>query len=155
MQYDMLFLFPLAALIGCAHISHQDPQTRLEITNTGSAHDSAHGAVEPVQATDPRSYKTVEQTYVPGGSVWGYAPGNVGYVPGQGFVTGSPVSTLPPLATLNVVTALPSGHQTQVTPINGEQAIVACPKNRPPKTVAEQAACAVAGVLALTESRTK
>ena len=111
-----IILFLLAALTGCAHISHQDPQTGLEVTYTGSA----HGAVALVQATDGRPYDMASEAmdkgmstslsrdadgdvrfnagygYTPGGSVGGYAAPNTGFVPGQGFVTGPPTSSLPP-----------------------------------------------------------
>lgn len=171
MRYGMLFLFLLAALTGCAHISHHDPETGLEVSYTGGA----HGAVELVHATDVRSYDLAKHAmdegmstslardadgdvrfnagygyggYYPGGNVGGYAPGNVGYIPGQGFMVGPSVRTLTPLATTTVVTGVP---QSQVT----SEAIVPCPVGHAPTTSAEQAACTAAAVLALTESRVK
>ena len=166
-------LIVLVALTGCAHLSHQDPQTGLEVTYTGSA----NGAVKLVRATDPRPYdlasKAVDKgmstsltrdadgdvrftagygyTYASGSSFGpggvGYAPANTGYIPGQGFVVGPRQSTLPPLAT-SVVTVAPG------TQANGG-AIVPCPKDRVPATVSEQAACTTDGVLSLTRNRTK
>lgn len=86
--------------------------------------------------------------YNPGGSVGGYAPGNVGYVPGQGFVVGSRVSSLPPLATTSMVTGVPT------TQTSG--AIVPCPpRGQVRRTVAEQAACNEAAIDALYQARTK
>ncbi len=167
MRYGILFLF--AALNGCAHMSHKDPESGLEVSYTGPA----RGAVDLVHATDPRPYDLVEEaggmatslvreadgdvrfssgygyTYSTGAiSVGGYAPPNTGFIPGQGFVTGPPVSALPPLAT----TAVPTGvFNTQAT----GGAIVPCPTDRLPQTVPEQAACAAAGVRSLTQNRTK
>ncbi len=161
-----IILFLLAALTGCAHISHQDPQTGLEVTYTGSA----HGAVALVQATDGRPYDMASEAmdkgmstslsrdadgdvrfnagygYTPGGSVGGYAAPNTGFVPGQGFVTGPPTSSLPPLATTVVATGVPQA---------GSQPIVQCPEGRERLTVAEQAACTEAAVDALYRHRTK
>lgn len=159
-----------AALTGCAHISHQDPQTGLEVTYTGPA----GGAVALVHATDPRPYDMADEAmdkgmstslsreadgdvrfsagygYTYGAtSVGGYAAPNTGYIPGQGFVTGPPQSSLPPLATSVVTTGVPT---TQ--PATGG-AIVPCPTDRLPQTVAEQSACAAAGVRSLTQNRTK
>ena len=84
--------------------------------------------------------------YTPGGSVGGYAAPNTGFVPGQGFVTGPPTSSLPPLATTVVATGVPQA---------GSQPIVQCPEGRERLTVAEQAACTEAAVDALYRHRTK
>ncbi|TAL50725.1 hypothetical protein EPN81_01960 [Patescibacteria group bacterium] len=159
MRYSIPFLFMVAvvALAGCTTLHHQDPKTGLEVTYTGPASD----AVELVHATDPRPFEMAQQAmeegmvtslardadgdvrfqagypysgYSLGGNVGGYAQGNVGFVPGQGFVVGPPISTLPPLSTQVVV-----GVSAQT----GDGAIVPCPKDRKPRTVAEQAACAL------------
>lgn len=168
MRYGILSL--IAALAGCAHVSHQDLETGLEVEYTGSA----HGATAIIEATDPRPYDLAEDAvdkgmstslvrdadgdvrfsagfgYTYGAtSVGGYASGNVGYIPGQGFVTSSPISTLPPLATTVVATGVPS---TQ--PATGG-AIVPCPTDRPSLNVPEQAACAAAGVRSLTRNLVK
>lgn len=162
MRYGILFLF--AALNGCAHMSHKDPESGLEVSYTGPA----RGAVDLVHATDPRPYDLVEEaggmatslvreadgdvrfssgygyTYSTGAiSVGGYAPPNTGFIPGQGFVTGPPQSGLPPLATM--VAGVPQTGQ----------GIVPCPMDRHPATVPEQAACAASGVESLTRNRTK
>ncbi|MCR4313970.1 MAG: hypothetical protein NUV84_01845 [Candidatus Uhrbacteria bacterium] len=174
MLYGILFL--VVALEGCAHISHQDPQTGLELNYTGPA----HGAVELVRATDERPYDLASEAmdkglstslardadgdvrfnagygyagYTSGGNVGGFAPArtNTRYIPGQGFVVDPQVgSTLPALATPPVVTGMPTTQSA-----TGGGAIVPCPKNRVPATSAEQAACAAEGVLALTQSRVR
>lgn len=168
MRYGILFL--LATITGCAHIEHQDPQTGLEVTYTGSA----RGAVDLVHATDPRSYDLASKAmdkdmatslardadgdvrfnagygygWYYDGSVVGYAPGNVGFIPGQSFVTGPQVSTLPPLATSVVATGVPS---TQAT----GGAIVPCPTDRVPTGDAERLACVEDELGSLTRNRTK
>lgn len=155
MRYGILFL--LATIAGCAHVSHKDPETGLEVTYTGSA----NGATELVEAVNERPYDLTEQamdkgmnttlvrdadgdirfnagygyTYAPSGNVGGYAPANTGYIPGQGFVVGPPVSTLPPLATTVVTTG--------VLPSIQSGGIAICPTDRAPATSAEQAACAL------------
>lgn len=172
MRYSIAFvLFLLAALTGCAHISHKDPKSGLEVSYTGSA----RGAVDIVYATDPRAFdlasKAVDKGmptslardadgnvrfnagysydgYYPGGLVGGYAPANTRYIPGHGFVVDPSVSTLPPLPTSVVVTGVP---QTQTS----GGAIEPCPTDHAPTTTAQQAACAMDGVKSLTRNRTR
>lgn len=170
MRYGILFMSVVfAALQGCAHISHQDPQTGLEVTYTGPA----QGATALIEAVDDRPYDLAETamdkgmatslsrdedgvrfsagygyTHSAGGSVGGYAAPNTGYIPGQGFVTGPPQSSLPLLATSVVRTGVPTLHA-------GDQPIVPCPTDRDPTTVPEQAACAAAGVISLSRHRSK
>lgn len=179
MRYGIVMsLFLVATLAGCAHISHQDPQTGLELNYTGPA----HGAVELVRATDERPYDLAEEAvdkgmgtslvraadgdvrfnagygyagYISGGNVGGFAQArtNTRYIPGQGFVVDPQVgSTLPVLAMPPVVIGLPPGRQTQGI-MTGGGAIVPCPTDRLPATVAEQSACAAAGVRSLTQNR--
>lgn len=167
MRYGMLFLVTVATLAGCAHVSHQDLETGLEVTYTGPA----KGAVDIVHATDSRPYDMASKAmdkgmttslareadgdvrfnggygYTYGAtSVGGYAPANTGYVPGQGFVTGPPQSGLPPLAT-TVVSGAPQGSTSA--------GLVPCPTDRSPTTSAEQDACTYAGVRVLAKTRSK
>lgn len=167
-RFFVLTLTLLVALTGCAHISHQDPETGLEVTYSGPT----GGAVALVHAIDPRLYDLADEAmnngmstslardadgdvrfnagygysgYVPGGNVGGFAPArtNTRYIPGQGFVVDPQVgSTLPALATPPVVIGFPPGRQTQGI-MTGGGAIVPCPIDRRPVTVAEQAACAL------------
>lgn len=163
----------LVALTGCATVHHTDPSHGLEVSYTGSAHGAA-ALIEATDDTDEHAMKLAGEaldkgmstsvritsdgdisvgagygyTYGATGSVGGYAPGNTGYIPGQGFVTGPPMSTLPPLATSVVATGVPQSQATG-------GAIVPCPVDRLPATVAEQSACAAAGVRSLTQNRTK
>lgn len=170
MNRFFLTLTLFVVFTGCARMSHKDLESGLEISYTGPT----RGAVELVRVADPRAfdlaYKAMDEGmstslareadgdvrfsagygysgYYPGGNVGGYAPANTSWVPGQGFVVGPTMSTLPPLATSVVVTGVPNQSTGG--------AIVPCPEDRLPATVAEQAACASRGVKALTQNRTK
>lgn len=178
----LLFLIAVATLAGCATLRHQDPQTGLVIEYSGPAHGAAElvhatdsrpfGLAQ--QAMDNGMSTSLARDadgdvrfnagygyslgYTSGGNVGGFIPArtNTRYVPGQGFVVDPQVgSTLPVLATPPVVTQLPPGRQTQVTTTSGGQAIVPCPKDRDPRTVAEQAACTSIDVDSLYQHRVK
>jgi hypothetical protein len=154
-------IFFLSMMMGCATLTKVDPQSGLQVNYTGPA----RGAVELVRVTDSRPYTLAEKAMEKGmattlrhgdtrftaggsydeedGSVGGYAAPTVTYGKG-GFTQTGRSSGLPSLT-------VPVRAVDQST----EDPIVECPKNRAPRTVPEQAACAMMGVETLVELREK
>ncbi|MBI2473447.1 hypothetical protein HYV70_02755 [Candidatus Uhrbacteria bacterium] len=141
------------SMIGCATLTKVDPQSGLQVNYTGPA----RGAADLVRATDARPYLLAETAVKKGISITlhhgdtrlttgvfqeevgesagGYAAPTVTY-DGRGFVRTGRSGGLPPLAPARTVVG--SANQSS----SGDP-IVECPKDRAPKTVAEQAACAM------------
>ncbi len=155
----LFFLF----VTGCATLTKVDSQSGLQVNYTGSA----RGAAELAKATDRRPYdlagkaidKGMPTTFrqddtritagvfsgEEGSSVGGYAAPTVIYGKG-GFTQTDRPSGLPSLVPARTV-AGSANRSSQDDPI------VECPKNRAPKTVAEQAACAMLIGETLVEER--
>lgn len=161
----LMFLFVFCSwMMGCATLTKVDPQSGLQVNYTGPA----RGAADLVRATDGRPYTLAEKAIdkgMPttlrhgdtrftagvfsggdGVSVGGYVAPTVTYGKG-GFTQTGRSSGLPPL------TAPDRSSVRTADPSSGGNSIVECPKDRAPKNVAEQAACAMMGVETLVELR--
>ena len=157
----------LLFVTGCATLTKVDSQSGLQVNYTGPA----RGAVELVKVTDRRPYdlagkaidKGMPTTFrqgdtritagvfsgEEGSSVGGYAAPTVIYGKG-GFIQTGRSSGLPPLTAPDR-----SSVRTADMSSGGGDSIVECPKDRVPKNVAEQAACAMMIGETLIELREK